>query len=150
MSSTEDPKPPKAFDAAKAAARSGSAPWGKPPPARPPGPASLSSQPRDKRFFIRICGQVLMVLAVALFIYGVLPDESAPDGRELVSAQTMVLIASIPLMLIAGLLLWWGYGKIGEPLVVCVNCHHINKARTVRCAKCDTWIIDDPEFPIQR
>ena len=91
-----------------------------------------------------------MVLAVVLFIFGVLPDESSPDGRELVSTQTMVLIASIPLMLIAGLLLWWGYGKIGEPLVVCVNCHHINKARTVRCAECNTWIIDDPDFPIKR
>ncbi len=150
MSSPEDPTPPKVFDAAKAAARSGSAPWGKPPPARPPGPASGSGEARDRRFFIRLCGQILMVMAVVLFVFGVLPDETSPDGRELISTSTMVLIASIPLMLIAGLLLWWGYGKIGEPLVVCVNCHHINKARTVQCAKCNTWIIDDPEFPIKR
>lgn len=150
MSSTDDPnppKPPKVFDAAKAAARSGSAPWGKPPPARPLGPAYASGGARDQRWFLRLVAQALMFIGVALFAYGVLPDRSSPDGRELISASTMVLIASIPLMSIAGLLLWWGYGKIGEPLVACLECHHINKARTTVCVNCGAWDLDKQTRP---
>jgi hypothetical protein len=120
----------------------GVAPWGKPlkqKRQRGAAAATESTGPtRDKRWFLRIVAWIVTALGATLLLIAVLPKENPAPSVEgdVISSMQMMALASIPIIAFGLFLLWWGYGKIGEPMVACTRCFHINKPRSTRCAKC--------------
>ncbi len=135
-----------ASDAAPAAAApegaGGVPPWGKPrkeKKRRSYDPAPDPNKPaRDKRWFLRIIAWIVFVLGAALLVIALLPRDTPPVSVEgdIISTTQMMALASLPLLLAGGFLLWWGYGKVGERLIACKLCFHVNKARSTVCANC--------------
>ena len=50
--------------------------------------------------------------------------------------KQMMALAALPFMAFGLFLVWWGYSRVGEPMVACANCFHINKPRSTVCVKC--------------
>ncbi|MGL5824463.1 MAG: hypothetical protein ACRCYU_06470 [Nocardioides sp.] len=120
----------------------GVAPWGKPLRAKrkrsyDPSPGARESG-RDRRWFLRIVAWVVTALGATLLLFAVLPRQNPPPSVEgdVISSLQMMGLASIPIIAFGLFLVWWGYSKAGEPMVACARCLHINKPRSVECAKC--------------
>jgi hypothetical protein len=93
--------------------------------------------PRDRRWFLRILAWIVVGLGLMLVIFAVTPRKDAQivEG-DVISRSQMMGLASIPVLTFGGFLIWWSYGKVGEPLIACRNCLHVNKPRSTECAKC--------------
>lgn len=93
--------------------------------------------PRDRRWFLRILAWIVVALGVMLIVFALTPRKDAQmvEG-DVISRSQMMGLASIPVLTFGGFLIWWGYGKIGEPMIACAKCMHVNKARSTECAKC--------------
>ncbi|MGL5810936.1 MAG: hypothetical protein ACRCYQ_13420 [Nocardioides sp.] len=92
---------------------------------------------RDRRWFLRIVGWVVLAFGLGLLLIALLPhDDPVTVQGDVLTTYQMMGMASIPFIAFGGFLLWWGYGKVGEPLVPCHNCFHINKPRTSSCVTC--------------
>ena len=93
--------------------------------------------PRDRRWFLRILAWIVLGLGVMLVVFAITPRKDAQivDG-DVISRSQMMGLASIPVITFGGFLIWWGYGKVGEPMIACPKCIHVNKARSTVCAKC--------------
>ena len=138
MSSPEEQKASNPIQrAANAPLKSQVAPFGKPPKEkRQRAQSSSSDKPRDKRWFLRIVAWVILAMGTVIFLLGVLPSESAGDPDALMTDKQMMTMAALPFMAFGLFLVWWGYSRVGEPMVACPNCFHINKPRSTVCIKC--------------
>lgn len=93
--------------------------------------------PRDRRWFLRILAWIVLGLGLMLVVFAITPRKDAQlvEG-DVISRSQMMGLASIPVLTFGGFLIWWGYGKVGEPMIACPKCIHVNKARSTECAKC--------------
>ncbi len=139
MSSPEEEETTKPIQsAANAPLKNEVAPWGKPlKEKRRPAQAEISDGPaRDKRWFLRIIAWIVLAFGTAIFILGVLPSDASTNPEAIMTDKQMMAMAALPFMAFGLFLVWWGYSRVGEPMVACANCFHINKPRSTVCIKC--------------
>lgn len=93
--------------------------------------------PRDRRWFLRVLAWIVLGLGLMLVVFAVTPRKDAEIVKgDIISRSQMMGLASIPVLTFGGFLIWWGYSKVGEPMIACTKCFHVNKARSTACAKC--------------
>jgi len=118
---------------------SGVTPWAKPrKEKKSAGVKPVKGNPnRDRRWFIRLLGWIVLVIGVVMAAFGLFGGENQPTAEEdFITSAQMFLMAAVPLLLFGGFLLFWGYSRVGEPMVACRECTHINKPRSTTCKKC--------------
>jgi hypothetical protein len=93
-------------------------------------------KPRDKRWFLRIVAWIVLAFGVAIFAFGAMPNDRPTNPGDVISSSQMMVLASLPFVAFGVFLVWWGYSRVGEPMVACKQCLHINKPRSTDCKKC--------------
>lgn len=92
--------------------------------------------PRDKRWFLRYIAWIVLAFGVGILVFGLAPSDRPTNPDDIISATQMMVLASLPFISFGLFLVWWGYSRVGEPMVACRQCLHINKPRSTDCAKC--------------
>lgn len=92
--------------------------------------------PRDKRWFLRIVAWVVLAFGLSILFFGLAPNDRPTNPDDIISTSQMMVLASLPFVSFGVFLVWWGYSRVGEPMVPCMQCLHINKPRSTDCAKC--------------
>ena len=143
VNNPEEPTVSDPYAALPAARRpiDGAPPFGKPPKEKKKRSYDAAPDPnkpaRDKRWFLRIIAWMVLVFGAVIFAFGAMPsDRQITNPGDVISTAQMMILASIPFVAFGLFLVWWGYGKIGEPMIACTQCLHVNKPRTTECKKC--------------
>lgn len=143
MNNPEEPSVSDPYAALPAARRpvDGVPPFGKPPKAKKKRSYDAAPDPnkptRDKRWFLRIIAWMVLAFGAAIFAFGVMPsDRQTTNPGDVISTAQMMILASLPFLSFGFFLVWWGYSKVGEPMIACKQCLHINKPRSTDCKKC--------------